>query len=288
MNPEPTIRVNVDVTNPGQFFACCGLLELANRLWPGAEGWFEEGAFCVTCAGTLREILSAAQQLSYSGEAAGIADSEDDSDESDSEDTDDSTTITPIEITSPFSILLDWWKDKDFKPWAGSMNERVIFRMMTNAIDPTDTNPLDQEIVVRDPSKVTVSKKGVEKVVLGKPREPFYFDSRRGTNAVDRDVGFVLDSLKKAYKVTTTAFPVVESLTMIGLQRCRPYATDKPRVFVYFTWSWPCEIHIVPVAVIGVLGDPLARGYRFQNAFRTGQRKHKAFNSATPIGDSDE
>jgi hypothetical protein len=23
-----TISVNVDVTNPGQFFACCGLLEL--------------------------------------------------------------------------------------------------------------------------------------------------------------------------------------------------------------------------------------------------------------------
>ena len=34
------IRVNVDPTNPGQFFACCGLLELADRLWPGAEGWF--------------------------------------------------------------------------------------------------------------------------------------------------------------------------------------------------------------------------------------------------------
>jgi CRISPR-associated protein Csb3 len=31
------IRIPVDLTNPGQFFACCGLLELANRLWPGAE-----------------------------------------------------------------------------------------------------------------------------------------------------------------------------------------------------------------------------------------------------------
>jgi CRISPR-associated protein Csx14 len=39
---ESTMRVNVDVTNPGQFFACCGLLELVDRLWPGPEGWFEE------------------------------------------------------------------------------------------------------------------------------------------------------------------------------------------------------------------------------------------------------
>ena len=41
---EPTIRIPVDLTNPGQFFACCGLLELASRLWPGAEGWFEKTA----------------------------------------------------------------------------------------------------------------------------------------------------------------------------------------------------------------------------------------------------
>ena len=39
------IAVNVDVTNPGQFFACCGLLELAGRLWPAAEGWFDDGRF---------------------------------------------------------------------------------------------------------------------------------------------------------------------------------------------------------------------------------------------------
>src|SRR2546426_582302 len=36
-----SVRINVDPSNPGQFFACCGLLELADRLWPGAEGWFE-------------------------------------------------------------------------------------------------------------------------------------------------------------------------------------------------------------------------------------------------------
>ena len=36
-----SIRITVDPTNPGQFFACCGLLELADRLWRGAEGGFE-------------------------------------------------------------------------------------------------------------------------------------------------------------------------------------------------------------------------------------------------------
>jgi len=38
----PSFSVSVDVTNSGQFFACCGILELAHRLWPGAEGWFDK------------------------------------------------------------------------------------------------------------------------------------------------------------------------------------------------------------------------------------------------------
>ena len=33
--PTPSIAVSVDPTNPGQFFACCGLLELADRLRQG-------------------------------------------------------------------------------------------------------------------------------------------------------------------------------------------------------------------------------------------------------------
>src|SRR5205085_164164 len=55
------ICVNVEPTNPGQFLACCGLLELADRLWPGAEGWFAEGGreFKIACGGTLRELLAA-------------------------------------------------------------------------------------------------------------------------------------------------------------------------------------------------------------------------------------
>jgi len=58
-HPEPNITVNVDVTNPGQFFACCGLLELADRLWPGAEGWFghDDRSFLIAGGGTLGELI---------------------------------------------------------------------------------------------------------------------------------------------------------------------------------------------------------------------------------------
>ena len=75
MTNSASICVPVDVTNPGQFFACCGLFELADRLWPGAEAWFEgeaaQSQFQIVASKsrsglgaadrpTLRELLSSA------------------------------------------------------------------------------------------------------------------------------------------------------------------------------------------------------------------------------------
>ena len=51
------IALQVDPANPGQYFACCGLLELAHRMRPGAEAWFADGHFM------LRGLDSAAQLL---------------------------------------------------------------------------------------------------------------------------------------------------------------------------------------------------------------------------------
>src|SRR5205814_8410328 len=67
-----SFSVQVDVTNPGQFFACCGLLELAHRLWPGAEGWFQEtnATFQVCCedsGASLDELVSSLRACEISG-----------------------------------------------------------------------------------------------------------------------------------------------------------------------------------------------------------------------------
>lgn len=53
----PTDSIPVDITNPGQFFACCGILELADRLWPGATGWFEGSHFQLSAEGSLETIM---------------------------------------------------------------------------------------------------------------------------------------------------------------------------------------------------------------------------------------
>ena len=262
----PTITVSVDPTNPGQFFACCGLLELADRLWPGAEGWFADGQFQIACGGNLPALLEAARKAKLD-----LLDEDD-------------IYSGPGKLGDPFNLTLDWWLDAGYhaadpsrgsrlKPWAGTMESVGIARAMQLALKQPgiNTDPFNVDIVV--PNADDPKKK----------KEPFHFDSRRGANALPLDIGFVQDALG----IQTLAHPAVEFFALVGLQRCRPRPTDTPRVFDYYTWSAPCPPAVLPLAVCGLLGDLQARGYRFENAFRTGQKKHKAFNPASPIGDSE-
>ena len=270
-----SIRINVDPTNPGQFFACCGLLELANRLWGEAEGWFESGAFHIETVQrgvSLSKLLDAAKNLRLSESDDASSDEEEDEEKGDSENTTESLTIV-----SPVSLRLDWWEDKSIKTWAGSMKESKIFLAMCNAIDPQCTDPLNQGRVVFDmqsPPSPSIKTKHTKN---GKKREPFYFDGRRGASAWSIDVGFSTDALG----MNTAAHPVVEALCLIGLQRCRPKPTEAPRVFNYFAWRIPLPISIVPAAVSGLIGG--GDCYRFANSFRTDQKKHKAYTPATCI-----
>lgn len=265
---EPTIRLNVDVTNPGQFFACCGLLELADRLWPGAEGWFAPDApeFRIACAGTLRELIDTLTHAELKHVRA------------------DDAYSSPLEIGAPFGDLtVDWWESdqtgaRDLKVWAGTMESHGIAHAMQNALrsaaaQATLESPsslFDVGMVVAKPDEPN------------KKKEPYYFDARRAPNAHSRDVGFSANLLS----LTTTAHPAVELLCLIGIQVARPRKADptaKSRVYDYFTWPTPLPANLLLAASTGMLALPGMRGYRFENWFRTGQKKHKAFRSAVPL-----
>ena len=251
------MTVHVDLTNPGQFFACCGLLELADRLWPGAEAWFEFNAFCVACDGKLGELL----QRIIDAEIEQI-------------DLDDDMA-SPMRFPSPFDLTLDWWTDglaggKLLKVWAGRMGSVRIARGMQKAVAKVcDAQRLfDHAAVVYDPDQPQ------------KKVEPYYFDSRRGCNAQSLDIGFAPDSVK----MKTTAYPAVEFFCLVGLQRHRPALTNQRRVFQYYTWSDPLPVRTTAAAGNGMLRTSNSQAYRFENAFRTDQKKHKSFLPATPIG----
>ncbi len=255
-NPTATIGVNVDPTNPGQFFACCGLLEMADRRWSRAEAWFDGRQFCLAVNGQLADLI---REVSL----AELVQLEP-----------DNNTSSPIEIRSPFRPLrLDWWQDeraggKELKVWAGTMESVRIARAMQNAM----RNELFHVPGLFDVGVIAYDPDNLEKKV-----EPYYFDARRGPNAHSRDVGFSPNDLQ----MTTTAFPAVELLCLIGLQRSLPAKTE-PRVFDYSTWSLAVPPSLVPAAVSGLLPHIGQRRYRFENWYRTGQKKHKAFRSAIP------
>ncbi len=59
---EPNIKIPVDVTNPGQFLACCGLLELASRLDEQGEGWFGDRRFQLRFKSSFGSLVDALGQ----------------------------------------------------------------------------------------------------------------------------------------------------------------------------------------------------------------------------------
>jgi CRISPR-associated protein Csx14 len=252
------IDIPVDVTNPGQFFACCGLLELADRLWPGAEGRFNNQVFELKCACEFAELIDAVAHALLVPE--------------DPED----ATASPILIELGDSKLrLDWWHDKraggrEMKVWAGSMDSVGIARSMQNAMKMSSFQQVglfDEGMVVRDVDDPT------------KKKEPFYFDARRAINAHSRDIGFSPNDLD----FITIAYPAVEFLCLVGLQRALPCSTDTARLYEYSTWNQWISPSLAPAAVAGLIPQIRANTYRFENWFRTGQRKHKAFRPAVHI-----
>ena len=260
MTVASSFWVNVDPTNPGQFFACCGLLELADRLWPVAEGWFENHGrqFHLACGRhSLAELVTAIANANLVHR--------------DPED----PYSSPLVVGSPFRPLeIDWWvRDqtgaRDLKVWAGTMESYGIAVAMQRAI--------------RDQSFLSDDLFEIGKVVTqpdnpSKKKEPYYFDARRSPNAHSIDVGFSANDLR----LTSTAHPAVELLCLIGIQVARPAFTDQKRIYDYSLWPMPITANLILAAATGAMDLPGALTFRFENWFRTGQKKHKAFRSAIP------
>ena len=263
---EPNIQIPVDLTNPGQFFACCGLLEFADRLWPGAEGWFAKRLFCIQ---TVDQSKSLSELI---GEVRSMRFEVGDDVENDDDDSEEKTIVVePICLQwknrTP-AIHLDWWSDKSIKPWAGSMNERVILRAMLDAIDPSRLEPFTdlKSVLYKSPKKKNLDKK-----------EPFYFDPRRGNKSHPLDSGFSPDK----HKMQAECCPALEALCFVGLQRARPAPTGIANQSRYTVWTQHFPANLIAPVVSGFVPNKGSSNYVFNNYFRTDQRKHKTFSQAT-------
>src|SRR5215469_3251740 len=179
-----SIQIAVDPANPGQFFACCGLLELADRLWPGSaiNGAFSTDHFELS-ARTMEPSLKFLVDRFVKADVM----------ELDAED----KAASPLFLGDPFHLRLDWWTrverpDKkridlgggdQLKTWAGKQLGPLIFRLTKNACAVIDLqSPFDDRKAIYDFAGGKAKKKTISS---------FYFDARR--NETSLDTGFSPD-----------------------------------------------------------------------------------------------
>ncbi len=253
---EP-IRINVDPTNPGQFFACCGLLELADRLWPGAE---VHGNFVLDL--DLDQFVIEAHAPDYSLKPLMEHFVSADVHQLDPQD----KAASPLLLGSPFGIRLDWWCKVEraekvqvdvgggdrLKTWAGQQSAPLIFRKMKEACANIHSESLlDVAKAVYDTKAGKTKKKTIS---------PFYFDARREERSLD--IGFSPDE----QQMSVIAYPAVESLALVGLQRFRPLAQEQTqrRFFVYKTWAEPLPPAVAAAAACGVIPVRSCGTFRFR------------------------
>lgn len=268
--PTPDITLDADLRNPGQFFACCGVLELASRLWPGSEGWFagegSRAAFLVaTHSGHNNPLGEIVSKLCDSEDLVVIAADEN---------IDDVQPDRQPVVLLPFNLRLDWWLDSygdgdksELKVWAGQqtpMRNMNSLRQVWREIHSPGTTEL-------------ISAKFFRQCRPMKGR--FGFDPSASWEALD--VGFSPDE----QNIPVQTSPATEILAAIGLQRCRPAASEnKRRWFFYRPWQTPLDIVVTPALITSADGAGI--GYEFPVVMRNAQ--YGSFGWAKPLPKEDE
>jgi len=300
-DPTPSFSVNVDVTNPGQFFACCGLLELAHRLWPGTEGWFalSDAKFALWVpdgSGALRELLKQLTHCPIEGLTATERQELAELERRKRELRRTRGTLSEAEekrrfelgrltregrlFLESFRLSLDWWQEEGAPAtWAGKQEIHKIARAAQDGISRCITEErllddmLNWQLVLRTPREYQ-SERGTDKKV-----EPFYFDARRYAHPLDE--GFSLD----VQGAETAANAATELLCLIGLQRFRPARDpDSKWTFQYCAWTHALGVAQAAPVVVGAVAVPAMQRFSFTMQFRDDQKRYKAFGFARPLG----
>lgn len=286
-----SFQLNVNPNNPGQFFACCGLFELVNRLWPGAEGWFEGQQFQANCEGSLNLVLDALADCRVANtmtetqlnrfeavsEMSGAVRKKTPGAENEYKVLSKLLREAPIELRGPIDLRLDWFTDdlaggSRFKTWAGQQSVLAIAKSMKEALNNTTWRN-------EDCLSFTARDCGL----------PYNFDSDLGGQGGAIDVGFSFDPLAASAltRIEPMARPALELLAFIGLQRFRAREVKGRNRFLYTAWNRPLPIQIAAPAACGFL--PILGGDRFQFSLLYRTKYLKSFLPAIPFsGGSDE
>jgi CRISPR-associated protein Csb3 len=291
-NPMPIIRLKLDPCNPGQFFACCGLLELADRLWRGAEGWFEKDGqeFCLqpqsqavdaTAKRLIEELAQCRltntmteQQLARLKELTEMKAKEREGKpglEDEKKALEKLRRESPLFLHEPFRLRIDWFLDEmaggnRFKTWAGQQSVLDIGGAMKRPLEAGGWKSLAADHCLMQASD--------------DDSLPFNFDSDLGGQASAIDMGFSCDPLRMSSRTR----PLIEFAAFVGLQRFRPLADPKENRYTFVIWREPLPPILAAIAACGLLGGVGGWMFEFRLLYRT--KYLKSFLSAQPIGDA--
>jgi CRISPR-associated protein Csx14 len=212
------LKVRIDPLNPGQFFACCGLLAMLEGAGINAASRFETSPdsarrahFVVAANGG--DVPTALDDLRQSTVDAAEKDVEVE------------PTIEPVAIRTATQFWrLDWWLTEfgdastELKCWAGQVKSLALISELFHLV-----NPNAELESLFDFAVMTKAKFGI--------------DPRSAWNALD--FGYSPDKHGK----DAATYPMVEALGCLGLQSFRPTVL-KGRKVRYALWmqQLPCSV----------------------------------------------
>jgi CRISPR-associated protein Csx14 len=252
------------VTNPGQFFACCGLLELADRLWPGADvmGGFTPPRFnrarfqihakeAFNSRDLMQKLLTAQRkaidpyQPIMGSNGKPVADAK---------------KTKPVMVGEPVSLRLSWWLDEvagkqtGFKMWGAHQTSEGLISDMAKAICADE---MTDETVLQSRTGMT-GRIGL--------------DTRSSWNTLDE--GFSPND----QTMPVDTYPATEFLAAIGLETFRPAPSDNG--YIYACWSSILPVTVARVVASGGVDIQDITRYRFEIGVRG---KFKFLTKASPV-----
>jgi len=257
--PESNLIFDVDLTNPGQFFACCGVIEILYQRWRRVASWFDADRCQVAVEGSVAGLTLRSLLTWFRGIKWVVPEHE----------RERGDKYTRPHEAAELGLRLDWWLPDAAvlpspKTWSGAQNIGGMIKACAEMLLPC----LESKTIPFDYSPRLT-------------QQPFYLDKRRSGGA--QDTGYSPD---KAGTVMPS-FPIVELLAVIGLQRFRPLPIDGGRRFEYGVWSEPLPVTIASAVVGGQLPMLESRRYRFDFVARDAEGKRKSFGESQLIRRSD-
>jgi CRISPR-associated protein Csb3 len=272
------LRFDLDPTNPGQFFACCGLFECASRLWGqttcaafvkhGREFVIfiestvpdvsREALAASVLAGPIANTMTPAQMARFEQLGAMTKKELEASDlEKEKKELESVRREAPVVFGMPIHLTIDWHRDSrsggsTFKTWAGQQSISDIAQGMQRALtEAMSSKPFDGSML-----NVSFCGGGL----------PFNFDSDLGGQGAALDVGFSFDPLAD---LKVAVRPAVELFAFIGLQRFRPQRAGNENGYTYCTWTEPLPISVAPSVGAGAVRFSGDRAFEFRLLYRT-------------------